>query len=205
MKKGTPKTEAIIGTGINKLNAAGKSLADAISTLNTMPKMAEDLSAEIAAKYDKIAALDVEYAEKLRQHEVDLKLQTQASEENFVTAYLTAKGHTSVEKNALAALESGISRLEQEHDANIKKEVAIATNSVKREYESQINLLKAEQKTQEAEKTAQIKQLNDQVVFLTSQVNEWKKQLDDERKASIERSKAGSIGAINVDSSGTRR
>ena len=59
-------------------------------------------------------------------------------------------------------------------------------------------MAKLEFEKKEADNKAAITQLTDKVKFLEEQVGYWKEALEEERKAGVERSKASSIGTLNV-------
>jgi hypothetical protein len=202
LKKGTAKTEAIIGTGISKLTQGVKAITEAATAINGLSEVAEGLSASIADKQNQIALLNVEYEEKLRQSKVDLELSTKANVKAFVDNYLATNGLTSIEKTAVDGYEKQITDLKAEQDAAIKKEVAIVSNSMKRSHDAELALTQAQFNTKEATNNATIVQLNEKVKFLEGQVNNWKTALDNERDAGVKRAQASAIGAVNVTGPG---
>jgi hypothetical protein len=83
-------------------------------------------------------------------------------------------------------------------DANIQKAVNAATGAMQKEHNNATALAKMEFEKKEAENTAKITQLTEQVKFLQEQVGYWKKALEDEREAGVKRAQASSIGTLNV-------
>ena len=94
-----------------------------------------------------------------------------------------------------ADLESAKSSNEKE----VSAAVAVVTNKLKSEHEATIKLIEAEHKSTTIENSSKISTLEEKNGFLQSQVDKLYEQLNAERDASIERAKAGAVGAINVN------
>lgn len=202
VKAGTPKTEALIGQGVVKMETAIKSINQAVQQFAEMPKMLAQLSAEVADKQDKIAALNIEFAEKKRQHEVELELQKKAGVEKLVTETLQAEKKVAITAEEHLNLKQQVIDLQTSQDKAVDKAVAIATNSLKSTYEADKKVRESEYVAKEAENKATINSLNNQIATLNKELDAWKKALDEERKASVERAKAASIGAVNISGQG---
>ncbi len=200
-KKSSATTELVLGQAAQQINKAVAELASATSTLNELTKTSEDLTLQVANKEEQIASLDIQYAEKARQAEVDLELTMKSNVEKVVTTYLNENGKVAVTKTEWNGLTKELTDTKANAEAETKKQVAIVSSTLKSQYENDIRFLQSENKAVAAENASKIGTLGEKNKFLEDQVTKLYGQLDAERSASIERAKAGSIGSINVGES----
>ena len=201
-KKASQSTEIVLGQAAQQIAKGVSELKSASETIAQLVQASEDLSLQVANKEEAIAALDVQFAEKARQKEVELELNFKANSERVVNEFLTANGKTSISKTDLAAIQKELADTKANADAETKKAVAAATATLKSQYESEIKLMQSENKAVAAENASKIGTLTEKNQFLEAQVTKLYQQLDAERAASIERAKAGSVGSINVTGAG---
>ncbi len=195
--KGTPKTEAVIGTAATKLSAAVKSILEAAQIA---PKLEEQLTAynlKVTDLEGKIAGLQQEYDNKKQQHEIDLGLQFKAAQRKFAEAFLTENGQIAVIVEEDKKVKEELAALKASFNDEVSKKVAAATNAIQSNVDNKIKLLEAEYKAKEAGNIAEIANLKSQLAFANDMANKWETQLNDERKASVERSKSQSA-TVNV-------
>ena len=200
-KKASASTEIVLGQAAQQITKAVSELNAATSTLGELSSKAEELTLLVANKEEAIASLDTQFAEKERQLNVDLELSFKANTDRVVNEYLKTVGKVSIGSNELSALQKELSDTKANSDSIAKKEVAIATSSLKSHYENEIKLLHSENNTKSVENSSKIGTLTEQKTFLEQQVTKLYQQLDAERAAGIERAKAGSVGSINVGDS----
>jgi len=198
--KRSATTELVLGQAAQNITKAVSELKTATESVNKLGALGEELTLLVANKEEAIAALDVEFAEKKRQKEVELELDFKASKENVVTSFLSEQNKVAISKSDLASLQKELSDTKANADAITKKEVAIVANSLKSQYENEIKLIQSENNTKSVENTSKIGTLTEQKTFLEQQVAKLYQQLDAERAAGTERAKAGSVGSINVGS-----
>lgn len=199
-KKTNAATEVVLGQGAQLISKAVTDLkAAATLVIDNMEAKSEELTLQITNKTAQIEDLDSQYAEKYRQKEVEFGLQIKENAEKVVTDHLNANGKVAIAKSDLAALNTELETVK----ANAKKEadtaVAVVSSKLKSDHEAAIKLLEAEHKAQGIENSSKITTLTEKNTFLEGQVEKLYKQLDAEREASIERAKAGAVGAINVN------
>lgn len=204
-KKVSATADAVVGLVSKKLSVVVKELQTSTTQLVSLSEKSEDLSDVIASKEEHIKALGVEYAEKRRVHEVEFGLKVKEDTLKVVEEVLASHHLVSVPKQELEDLKKEFTDLQTSFDDRVKSEVGRATGIAKSQFESAQKLLEAQFQTKEAENTASIKSLNIQVADLKNQIEGWKAQLNDERKASVDRAKAGSIGTLNVGGPGNGR
>jgi hypothetical protein len=197
-RKASANTEVVLGQAAAQIAKAVNELKAATATVSTLSDQSEQLTMLVANKEEAISALEVEYAEKRRQADVELDLSFRANQERVVTQWLTSNGYTSIATSELTTLRSDLDTARTNTEATVKKEVATIVATLKTQYENEIKLIHSENKAVAAENAAKIGTLATQNKFLEEQVTKLYLQLDAERAAGIERAKAGSVGSINV-------
>ncbi len=198
--KKSASTEIVLGQAAQNIVKAVSELNSATEAVNKLSSMGEELTLLVANKEEAIAALDVQFAEKARQLEVDLDLSFKANTERVVNEFLKANGKVSILSTELNALNKELAETKANADAETKKQVAIVASTMKSQHENEIKLLHSENNNKTIENTAKIGALTEKNTFLEGQVTKLYLQLDAERNAGIERAKAGSVGSINVSS-----
>jgi len=201
-RKASANTEVVLGQAAAQITKAVNELKAATATVATLSEQSEQLTLLVANKEESIASLEVEYAEKRRQYDVELELSFKANQERVVNEWLRANGYTSIATSELTTLRSELDSTKANTEATVKKEVATVAATLKSQYENEIKLIHSENKAIAAENAAKIGTLATQNEFLQEQVTKLYAQLDAERSAGIERAKAGSVGSINVAPAG---
>jgi hypothetical protein len=198
-------TELVMGKAAASLQ---KAVSDAMKVAEDLSKLSgasEDLALTISNQENRIEELATIFTEKERQLQLDLDLKMRANAEDVVAKHLAAKNHRAVPNDEYARMEKDINEAETVLETTIKAEIGKAEGMAKSRFEGERRLMEAEYNAKEASNKAEIENLKKENTFLTGQVESWKRQLDEERKASIERAKAGSIGTLNVGDPSTRR
>lgn len=201
-KKASASTEIVLGQAAQQIAKAVSELNAATSTVGQLVTQAEELTLQVANKETQISDLEVQYAEKARQAEVEFDLNVKANAERVVTDWLRTNGKVSISSEELSSLQRELADTKANTEAEVKKQVAQATATLKSSYENEVRLIHAENKAIAAENAAKIGTLATQNKFLEEQVTKLYLQLDAERAAGIERAKAGSVGSINVSGQG---
>lgn len=201
-KKTNVATETVIGSAAVSLTKAVGEINAAVGAVKGLEERSEELSLQVANKTVQIEELDAQYTEKLRQKDVEFGLQFKENSAKVVGEFLSSNGDVAIAKTELNALRKDLEDTKANSTKEAEKAVAIVANKLKSEHESAIKLLESEHKGANIENTSKISSLETQNKFLESQLAKLYEQLDNERQASIERAKAGSIGAINVSGAG---
>jgi len=197
-RKASTNTEVVLGQAAAQIAKAVNELKAATATVSTLSDQSEQLTMLVANKEEAISALEIEYAEKRRQADVELDLSFRANQEKVVNQWLTSNGYTSIATSELTSLRSDLDTARTNTEATVKKEIASVVSTLKTQYDNEIKLIHSENKAIAAENAAKIGTLATQNKFLEEQVTKLYLQLDAERAAGIERAKAGSVGSINV-------
>jgi hypothetical protein len=197
-KKGTPKTEAIVGAGVAKLEKLIQDATKIGSQFGELVKLSEEQSLKIAEAEQRLIDINTQAIELRRKQSVENEIAYQENKGEFVRQYLASKNLVPVSQQEYNDLTNEVTRLKADQVKEISKAEAIIGNTLKRNYEQDLKLKEQEYIAKEATNTATINQLKEKVTFLEGQVINWKQQLDAERTASVERAKASSVGAINL-------
>lgn len=203
-KKASASTEIVLGQAAQQIAKGVAELNSASATISKLVQASEDLSLQVANKETQIAELDIQYAEKARQKEVELDLDFKANKESVVNSYLSENQKVAIAKTELASLQKELADTKANADAETKKQVAQVSSTLKSQYENDIRFIQSENKAIAAENASKIATLADKNTFLEGQVTKLYAQLDAERSAGIERAKAGSVGSINVGETGRK-
>lgn len=197
-KKTSASSEIVFGQAAQQINKAVTELGNATSTINTLVSQVEELSLQISNKEAQIAELEVQYTEKARQSEVEFNLNLKANQDRVVNEVLRNNGMESISSAELKALRQELETVKANTDAEVKKQVAIVTNTLTSKFENDVRFLQAENKAVAAENASKIGTLAEKNKFLEEQVTKLYTQLDAERAAGIERAKASAVGQITV-------
>lgn len=201
-KKTNTTTEVIVGQSAQHLTKAVAELNQAVSLVGGLESKSAELSLQVANKTAEIEGLDAEYTEKLRQKDVEFGLQFKENSTKVVTEFLSANGDVAISRHDLAALKNELETVKSNSQKEADKAVAIVSSKLKSEHESAMKLAEAEHKSSSIESNSKNSSLAEKNTFLEAQVAKLYEQLDSERNASIERAKAGAVGAINVNGAG---
>lgn len=197
-KKGTAATEVVIGSAAGKLGKAINSIKEVAAEVNGLAAIAEEQQGIIAQREERIKDLDVEYAEARRQKSVELELTIREDEKTAVETILSKQNKVAVPADEYAMLKSDMEKVKAEAENETSSAVAIERNSLTREHNNAVALLKAGFEKDQATTQAQLSNAQSQITFLTEQVALWKSAVDAERAAGVERAKASSIGTVSI-------
>lgn len=190
--------EIVMGKAAQDLNKAVAEAMKATEGLGALVSHSEELTLTISNQEAKIEELDIQFAEKERQLQLDLDLKMKGNAEATVQAYLASNKQRSISLQEHQEMVDKIAGAE----ALLTKTVAAETAKVRNEETSRFNnekkLLEAQHAATEAKNNAAISVMEEKVKFLEQQNAQLIDQINEERKASIERAKAGSIGNINL-------
>ncbi len=197
-KKTSVSTELVFGQAAQQINKAVTELGNATSTITQLVSQGEELTLQISNKEAQIADLEVQYAEKSRQAEVDFNLNIKTNQEKVVNEILRSNDMEAIKSSELKALRQELETIKASADVTIKKQVADATNAIRSQFENDLRFIQSENKAVAAENASKIGTLTEKNKFLEDQVTKLYNQLDAERAAGIERAKASAVGQITV-------
>lgn len=198
VKKASASSEVVLGSAAVALKRATEGILSAVSQVEGLTEKSEALQLEIAAKEDRISALGVEYVEIERQKKLDLELTLKASKEDFAKSAAEQMGMTLVRKDVYNALQENLETYRTSFEEKVDEKVKAATGAIAGGYANKEKLLEAEYKAKEAGNIALIESLRAQLSSRDSEITRLYKSIEDERKASVERAQASSIGSVNV-------
>lgn len=204
-KKASVSSEVVIGAAAASLKKGLGELKNVVEELLSLEEKSSQLQLGIAGAEDKLKELDVQFVEKLRAHNVEFDLKVKERAMQVVEQVLGSQHLVAVPKQELDTLNSSLTKWQTDFETIVKKEVASASGAIAGNFSQKEKLLEADYRAKEAQNLASIEGLKLQVQSLMVQVEDWKDQLVAERAASVEKSKAGAIGAINVGTQDARR
>jgi hypothetical protein len=191
--KGTPKSEAILGTASVKLGSGVKALEEMVQTISKLPEQIADNLLIISDQENKIAEQALTLKNNIAQNKIELGQAYQADRASYVTEWLKDNGKVAIDETELDELREELSEAEKATDAAVKKEVAIVANSMTSKFAAEKREMELTFKAQEAQNVAQLAQKDEKIKFLEGQVQSWMDALTKEREASVERARASSI------------
>lgn len=197
-KKTSVSSEIVFGQAAQQISKAVSELNNATETVNKLALQGEELSLQISNKEAQIAELETQYTEKSRQAEVEFNLNLKANQDRVVNEVLRNGGMESISTTELKALRQELETVKANTDSEVKKQVAIVTNTLTSKFDNDVRFLQAENKAVAADNASKIGVLAEKNKFLEEQVTKLYTQLDAERAAGIERAKASAVGQITV-------
>jgi hypothetical protein len=197
-KTKSENTDVVISSAAAALVKATANIQEAFKSVDSLTETAENLTRDIAGKKAEIESLTETYQTKYRQSEVDFNLKLAEKKDATVTEYLKSVGKEAVESAAYKALQSELTKVVADRDAEVERAVAIENSRLTRDFNSEKALLESQFQTSTVKQVAQIESLQKENASLTAQVTQLFKQIDAERAAGIERAKASAIGSVNV-------
>jgi hypothetical protein len=195
---GSAKTELIIGSAVAGLNNALKAFTSATSTIDKFQEQVDQLTLIHTELETKIENLEQEKKNKIAQNNLDLKIAYDTDRAKFAADYATSMRSTIVETSVFEQMKSKIIKLESEFKAEVDNAIKGIQAAAEAKALADMNLYKAERSAEEAETKAELKSLQARLDAATKEIESWKKALEDERSASVERAKAGAINTLNV-------
>jgi hypothetical protein len=203
-KTKSDNTDVVISSAAAALIKATASIQEAFKSLDGLNETAETLTRDIAAKKAEIESLNEQYQTKARQAEVDFNLKLQEKKSETINAYLKSVGQEAVESSVYKALQTELTAVKQERDAEIKKAVATEQHRLIKEYAADKSLLISQNETATAKQLAQIESLTERNGALNNEIAKLFKEIEAQRTLTAEVAKAGSVGSINVGTPNNR-
>ena len=198
---GNKTTEILIGSSVAKLQMAVKGIHEAAELAKGLGTLVDEGTLKVTNLEQEIADLQQDLINKKAQARIELEQQFKQDQAELAQSYLDRQGKMAIDADDYNNLREQLANLKANKDKEIAAEVGKAKGMMEANYANQKKIYELEATTKEAEKTAQIKQLEQQVVFLNKQVADWQQAVASERAAGIERSKHGAVGTINVGES----
>jgi len=196
--KKSVSAEIVMGKAAIDLNKAVAEAMKATEGLGTLVSQSEDLTLTISNQEAQIEELDIQFAEKERQLQLDLELKMKGSAEKTVQEYLASNKQRSISLQEYQEMSEKIAGAEALLAKTVSAEIAKVRNEETARFNNEKKLLEAQHAATEAKNNASISVMEEKVKFLEQQNENLLDQINQERQASIERAKAGSIGNINL-------
>lgn len=183
------QSPALVAATTNIIRAS-ESLTSAYEQLKTLATQAEDLDVTIASKNKEIEDLDTEFNNRLRQAEVDLSIKVKQGIKTVVDEYLTSNNLEALDTNEVVRLKNAEKTIIQQAEKDRALALSQQDKALRTEFNSTVEVLKAQQAADLAKANANNESLQDKVNFLTEQVQSLLTQLSEQRQAEIDKVKA---------------
>lgn len=199
-KKGTKATEVVVGTAAVKLNQAVKNLQEAMASAGNLEETITGHVLKAEELEGRISDLQNTYENNKKQMAFDMDLEYKSNQKAFAEKYLSTTGLTAVPTEDWQGVNAELNNIKTEFNNKVNSEVGKVRGQLENSFKQDKQILELNFQAKEADNNAKITQKDQQIAFLTDQVNNWKSALDAERQAGIQRAQASSIGTLNVGS-----
>lgn len=187
------------GRAAKALVTASENLSKVVLSIGSFTAEVNDIVEQIDIKQGELSQLDGVYADKLRQHKIELKFKIQENENAELNILLNNRGLVAVSEDKVDSLEKQITDL----TAGQEKAVASEVNKVKAvlnsEHMNAIKIKDLEHSNTTAKVNAELESANAKIKYLEDALETANKALDAERAARIEIASKTSQPTINVN------
>lgn len=197
-RRGTKNTEIILGSAASRLETGLRSLIGVVESVAKLEEKINDNTLLIVDQEAKITAKEIELKNIISQNKIEQQQAYEVNREGFVRIWLTEKGFEIIKTIDLSQLKTELTSAKTDTETQVKREVAIVTNTLTRNHESAKKEYELEFRAKEAQNVAALAQKDEKIKFLEEQVASWKNALDDEREAGVKRAQASQIQNLNV-------
>ena len=200
MLQETQNTKILTETGraAKALITAGETLTKTVAGIAVFTQEVATLVEQIDIKQGELSQLDTQFADKLRQHKIDLKFKIQENEEEELNAMLESRNLIAVPESTVKDLENTISTLNADKDKEIKAEVAKVTAKLTADHMNDVKVKDLTYEKEQAETKSKLASALEKITYLENALKEANKTLDAERAARIEIASKTSQPIINV-------
>ena len=183
---GTRTTEIIIGQSATNLQRGLESLRKLSSDLEEFDTHIEQKTLKVADLEDRIEKLTSEFNEKRRSSEVTFQNDMKQFEMQTVSQVLEIQNKVAISNEEYQSYKT----LQVDFDKKVNEAVNSRVQSLSLEHKNQLELLKANNERDNAQKDAQLTVLKDKIDMLQRQISSYENMIDENRKAETERAKA---------------
>lgn len=200
MSQDTQNTKILTETGraAKALITAGETLTKTVAGIAVFTQEVATLVEQIDIKQGELSQLDTQFADKLRQHKIDLKFKIQENEEEELNTMLESRNLIAVPESTVKDLENTISTLNADKDKEVKAEVAKVTAKLTADHINDVKVKDLTYEKEQAETKSKLASALEKITYLENALKEANKTLDAERAARIEIASKTSQPIINV-------
>lgn len=183
---GTRTTEIIIGQSATNLQRGLESLRKLSSDLEEFDTHIEQKTLKVADLEDRIEKLTSEFNEKRRSSEVTFQNDMKQFEMQTVSQVLEIQNKVAISNEEYQSYKT----LQVDFDKKVAEAVNSRVGVLSAQHTNQLELLKANNERDNAQKDAQLTVLKDKIDMLQRQISSYENMIDENRKAETERAKA---------------
>lgn len=186
------------GRAAKALITAGETLTKTVAGIIVFTQEVATLVEQIDIKQGELSQLDTQFADKLRQHKIDLKFKIQENEEEELNTMLESRNLIAVPESTVKDLENTISTLNADKDKEVKAEVAKVTAKLTADHINDVKVKDLTYEKEQAETKSKLASALEKITYLENALKEANKTLDAERAARIEIASKTAQPIINV-------
>lgn len=183
-----------------KLAKATEEITKVIDSLKTTTILHEDLTYKIETQERALADLETRYQEAARAKQVAMDLDFREREANKVAEVLKTHGKVAVVGTEYQTMLTDYQNLKTEFARKLEEEAAKIRQSEAAKTGAAIKQAQLELQVKEANNNATITALTDKAALLATQVEDYKRQVADERQARISEAQARGTPMVTVNS-----
>lgn len=196
------KTITETGKATRALTKVGEDLAKAMSNVQSYVTTVEALNDEIEVKTAKLAGLDKEFAEALREKQVDLTLKIKENENTELGKLLAKNKVVAVAQTELDSLKSAVENAETVKTNAVTEAVRASEATLKAAHANALTVRDLEHKASQATSLATLESLQSKIDYLTASNTALEAQLNAEREARVTIAQAATAPVVNVGATG---
>lgn len=187
------------GRAAKALVTASENLSKVVLSIGSFTAEVNDIVEQIDIKQGELSQLDGVYADKLRQHKIELKFKIQENENAELNILLNNRGLVAVSEDKVDSLEKQITDLTAGQEKAVTSEVNKVKAVLNSEHMNAIKIKDLEHSNATAKVNAELESANAKIKYLEDALETANKALDAERAARIEIASKTSQPTINVN------
>lgn len=187
------------GRAAKALVTASENLSKVVLSIGSFTAEVNDIVEQIDIKQGELSQLDGVYADKLRQHKIELKFKIQENENAELNILLNNRGLVAVSEDKVDSLEKQLTDLTAGQEKAVTSEVNKVKAVLNSEHMNAIKIKDLEHSNATAKVNAELESANAKIKYLEDALETANKALDAERAARIEIASKTSQPTINVN------
>lgn len=194
--------EQVIGAAAADLKRGLDAFAAVSAGIAGLGQQADAFVIQVNNRRAELEGLEVSFTEKERQLTVQMGLNLKEKGLTACTEMLQQLNKTIISTDELGTLRTNYQSLQASFKDDLQKAIGAASNVLTEQHKNAIALKDAQQRQEQAENTATIKAQTQQITSLEAQVKMLTEQLNEERKAGVQRAQANVAPVVNVGNQG---
>jgi hypothetical protein len=187
------------GRAAKALSTVNETLVKTIASVSVFTQEVSTLVEQIDIKQGELSQLDAVYADKVRQHKIDLNFKIQENADAEFESMLSDKGLVAVKPDYISSLENTITTITTDKEKEIKAEGAKVSAKLTADHANEIKVKELTYEKEQAESKSKLAAALDKITYLETALKEANETLSAERAARIEIASKTAQPVINVN------